>query len=145
MRHQPLITPFLKFRVSHFGTNNMSCMIQRPKEKKFKCQLSRPQISTLGLQLFNSINGDEFYPIKTWPIIIQQLFWKKPTGDSDTFKLILFFIGNGCSPDVISKWILTFQHWATRDKGVKRDRQLEFIKRNLDSKFHSKTIQNGCT
>ena len=98
------------------------------------CQLSRPQISTLRLQLFNSINGDVFYPIKTWSINIQQLFWKKPSGDSDTFKLILFFIGNGCSPDVISKWVLTSQHWAIREKGVKRARQLEFIKRNLDSK-----------
>ena len=98
-------------------------------------QLSRPQISTLRLQLFNSINGDVFYPIRTWPFNIQQLFWKKPTGDNDTFKLILFFIGNGCSPDVICKWILTSQHWATQwPKGVKRARQLEFIKQNLDSK-----------
>lgn len=97
-------------------------------------QLSRPQISTLRLQLFNSINGDVFYPIRTWPINIQRLFWKKPTGDNDTFKLILFFIGNGCSPDVITKWILTSQHWATHEKGVKRARQLEFLKQNLDSK-----------
>ena len=97
-------------------------------------QLSRPQISTLRLQLFNSINGDVFYPIRMWPINIQRLFWKKPTGDNDTFKLILFFIGNGCSPDVITKWILTSQHWATHEKGVKRARQLEFLKQNLDSK-----------
>ena len=99
-------------------------------------QLSQPQISTLRLQLFNSINGDVFYPMRMWPINIQRLFWKKPTGDNDTFKLILFFIGNGCSPDVISKWILTSQHWATHEKGVKRARQLEFLKQNLDSKRH---------
>ena len=99
-------------------------------------QLSRQQISNERLQLFHSLNGDVFYPIQTWPANIQQLFRKKPTGDNDTFKLLLFFIGNGCSPEVIAKWILTSQHWATHTKGEKRARQIDFVVQNLDSKGH---------
>ena len=53
--------------------------------------LSRQQISQERLLLFQLINGDIFYPIRTWPRDIEQLFWKKPTGDEDTFKLLLFF------------------------------------------------------
>lgn len=34
-------------------------------------------------------------------------FLEKRTGDNETFKLLLFFISNGCSPEVIAKWILT--------------------------------------
>ena len=59
-------------------------------------QLPRPIITTECLQLFYLLNGDIFYSIQTWPPDIQQLFWKKPIGDNDTFKLLLFFIGNGC-------------------------------------------------
>ena len=54
--------------------------------------LSRPQISHLRLDLFQLLNGDIFYPIKIWPREIQTLFWKKPTSDADTFKLLLFFL-----------------------------------------------------
>jgi len=43
-------------------------------------------------------------------------------------------IGNGCSPHVISKWILTSQHWVTYTKGEKRARQIDFITNNLTSK-----------
>ena len=93
-------------------------------------QLPRPLITTERLQLFYLLNGD-IYSIQTWPPDIQQLFWKKPTGDSDTFKALLFFIGIGCSPQVIAKWILTSQHWATHNKGIKRARQIDFIFQNL--------------
>ena len=97
-------------------------------------QLSRNQISIEHLQLFQLLSGDAFYSIKTWPAYFQRLFWKKPTGDSDSFKLLLFFIGNGCPPELIAKWILTSQHWASHAKGEKRARQLNFIVQNLTSK-----------
>ena len=32
VRYQPLITASLNFRVSHFGTSKMICMIHRPKK-----------------------------------------------------------------------------------------------------------------
>ena len=30
------------------------------------------------------MENDAFYPLSTWPEHIQQLFWKKPIGDTDT-------------------------------------------------------------
>ena len=96
-------------------------------------QQSRQQITNEHLQLFHLLNGDIFYSTQTWPTDIQRL-WKKPTCDNDTFKVLLFFIGNRCPPEVITKWILTSQHWATQTKGEKRARQIDFIVQNLDSK-----------
>ena len=99
-------------------------------------QQSRQQITNKRLQLFHLRNGAIFYSIHTLPTDIQQLFRRKPTGDNDTFKLLLFFIGNGCSPVVISKWILTSQHWATHAKGEKRARQIDFVVQDLNSMGH---------
>ena len=96
--------------------------------------LSRPQISHLRLDLFQLLNGDIFYPIKIWLREIQTLFWKKPTSDADTFKLLLFFIGNGCPPSMIANWILSSQHWGTYQKASKRARQIDFIIKNLPDK-----------
>ena len=100
-----------------------------------KWQLLRQQLA-YGIQLFHLLNGDIFYSIQTWPTNIQQHFGKKPTGDNDSFKLLLFFIGNGCSPEVIAKWILTSQHWAPHSKGEERVRQIDFIVQNLYSKAY---------
>ena len=47
-------------------------------------------------ELYHLLNGDAFYPSKNWPKDTLSIFWKKPIGDLDTFKLMLFFIGNGC-------------------------------------------------
>ena len=43
---------------------------------------------------------------------MQAVFWKKPMGDTETFKLALFFIGNGCAPILFTEWILLAQYWA---------------------------------
>ena len=96
--------------------------------------LPRPRLIQKRRNLLTLLNGDAFYPLSTWPQDIQQLFWKKPIGDTDTFKLMLFFLGNGCSKHLITEWILTSQHWTTLQKGIKRARQINFIINNLDSK-----------
>lgn len=98
--------------------------------------LTKDQIIRQRQELFSSLNGDTFYPIKLWPMELQLLFWKKPIGDADTFKLFLFFIGNGCPSYLISKWILTSQHWSSTLKGQKRARQIDFIKLNLTNRAH---------
>ena len=59
--------------------------------------LPRPRLIEKRRNLLTLLNGDAFYPLSTWPQDIQQLFWKKPIGDTDTFKLMMFFLGNGCS------------------------------------------------
>ena len=41
-------------------------------------------------------------------------FWRKPIGDRDTFKLMLFCLGNGCSPNLISRWILVLTNLGAR-------------------------------
>ena len=68
-------------------------------------------------QLFSTFNGDAFYPLSVWPQDFKLIFWKKPISDKDTFKLFLFLgVGNGCSPNLISRWILTSQHWTSDKK-----------------------------
>ena len=63
-------------------------------------------------------------------------FGKKPIGDKETFKLLLFCLGNGCSPDLICPWILLSQAWTTPDKAEKRARQVDYVLNNIDTKRH---------
>ena len=60
-------------------------------------------------------------------------FWKKPIGDRETLKLMLFCLGNGCSPPLISRWILLSQTWAP-DKAEKRAQQLDYVLNNPEAK-----------
>ena len=96
--------------------------------------LPRTSLIDQRRNLLTLLNGDAFFPSSTWPQEIQQLFWKKPIGDTDTFKLLLFFLGNGCSPHLITEWILTSLHWTTLRKAIKRANQIDFIDSNLNSK-----------
>ena len=96
--------------------------------------LSKQSIITMRQELFQVLNGDAFCPISSWPNEYQLLFWKKPIGDVDTFKLFLFFVGNGCSPQIITEWILTSQFWNNFSKGDKRSRQLDFLTSHLSTK-----------
>ena len=68
--------------------------------------LPKPRLIQKRKNLLILLNRDAFYPLSTWPQDIQQLFWKKPIGDTDTFKLMLLFLGNGCSKLMITEWIL---------------------------------------
>ena len=98
--------------------------------------LSRASIIQQRLQLFNSFNGDAFYPLSVWPQEFKLIFWKKTISDENTFKLFLFLIGNGCSPHLTSHWIMTSQYWTTDKKVEKRARQLDFLLNNMDNKSH---------
>ena len=56
--------------------------------------------------------------------------------DKETFKLLLFFHGNGCNPEIISRWILLAQSWASpQATAEKRARQIQFVKDNVDIKY----------
>jgi len=72
-------------------------------------------------------------PIRSWPKEMKMVFWQKPIGDKDTFKLTLFLLGNGCSLNLVWKWILLSQSWAP-EKAEKRARQLDFVMNNADQK-----------
>ena len=98
--------------------------------------LSKKDIVEKRRELYHLLNGDVFYPSKNWPKDTLSIFWKKPIGDLNTFKLMLFFIGNGCSPHVISEWILSSLYWAEPTKWDKRKRQIDFIHNNINTKRH---------
>ena len=65
--------------------------------------LSKTEVSQERLELQKIINGDRFFPLKSWPKDLWMVSWRKPIGDKDTFKLMLFYLGNGCSPNLILK------------------------------------------
>ena len=76
-------------------------------------------------------------PSKPGPTTFKFYFWKKPTEDKGSFQLKLFYFGNDPSPNLIAKWILTTQHWATRykRKTLTITRQMNFIMQNLITKL----------
>jgi len=58
-------------------------------------------------------------------------------GDKETIKLPLFLQGNGCNPEIISRLILLAQSWASSQATAqKRERQIQFVNNNVDSKRH---------
>ena len=107
---------FLNLYKSNFYLNSTSTIIEKRNE------------------LYQSINGDAFYELHQWPSNISLFFWKKPITDQETFKLFLFFCGNGGSPDLIGRWILSSQHWTNITTQNKRAKQLDFIYNNMDIK-----------
>ena len=56
-----------------------------------------------GGHLLTLLGGGAFYPVSSWLHGVQLLFWRKPIGDTGTFKLMLFYLGNGCSPQLITE------------------------------------------
>lgn len=95
--------------------------------------LTKTEVMERRLDLFHVINGDAFFPLQVWPQDMKRIFWSKPHSDLDTFKIMLFAVGNGCSPCLISEWILLAISWAP-DKAEKRARQIDYILANVDGK-----------
>ena len=99
--------------------------------------LSRAEVVEERRQLTRVIDGDAFFPLKSWPKEMRLIFWRKPMGDTETFKLVLFLIGNGCEPTLIRRWIMLAQHWADSTvKAEKRARQVDFVLNNAEQKSH---------
>jgi len=89
-------------------------------------------------ELMKIIDGDAFFPLKSWPKEMKLIVWNKPMKDEETFKLLLFLIGNGCSPDLFRRWIVLAQYWATSwQRAKKRARQVDFVLNNVDQKRNS--------
>ena len=96
--------------------------------------LSKKEVSDRRRELLTDINGNAFFSLKLWPKEMQALFWKKPIGHTETFKLALFLIGNGCAPILFTEWILLAQYWAeSPQKAEKRARQIDVVVNNADS------------
>lgn len=52
--------------------------------------LCRKEISKERKRLLKEIDGDVFLTLKSWPRGMMLIFWKKPLGDWETIKLVLF-------------------------------------------------------
>ena len=65
--------------------------------------LCKEEIVQEPKELFTYINGEAFFPLSCWQKDMQLIFWKKSMGDEESFKLLLFFIGNGVRPTLISR------------------------------------------
>lgn len=76
-----------------------------------------------------------FFPSKEWPLALRLCFWTKPLSDEDSFKMMLFLIGNGLTPRLAAEWVMLSQFW-TRDheKMKKQARRADFVLTNLESK-----------
>lgn len=88
--------------------------------------------------LYNLLNGNIFYHINQWPIDIQIAFNNTPISDTDTFKIILFFFGNGCPPHYIIEHLYT-SYAFQKNKIQKRFYQIKWICNHLhtyDKKWH---------
>ena len=48
--------------------------------------LSRKKISVERRNLFFMLNGDVFFPVKSWPKDVRRIFRRKPIGNTDCFK-----------------------------------------------------------
>ena len=95
-------------------------------------QIAEANINSEPQHLYNRMNGECFYPLHSWPLATQLIFWNHEVTDLQTFKLILFFLGNGCSPFLIFTYlILGFRRNPT--KYNKRICQIKWIARNLES------------
>jgi hypothetical protein len=79
--------------------------------------------------LLKAIDGELFYPLRMWPQWTRRIFWRKPITDKETFTITLFLFGNGCPPQIIIKWIITSQYWASQSKktAIKRFKQIKWI------------------
>ena len=53
---------------------------------------NRKEVSQERAELFKILNGDAFFPLKTWPDERKMVFWHKPIGDKDTLKLAPFLL-----------------------------------------------------
>ena len=95
--------------------------------------LSKQEVIAERRELLETINCNAFFPLKSWPQEYQRMFWAKPHGDKETFKLMMFCLGNGCAPQLITHWIILSQSWLPM-KAEKRAQQLDFILNNVDAK-----------
>ena len=111
------------------------CKMTTLKEYKDKIRfLSKGQIVEKRREIFNIINGDAFFLLKAWPQDMIKIFWSKPQTDIQTFKLMLFCLGDGCAPSLITEWILLSQMWMP-EKAEKQAKQMDSILANMDRKM----------
>lgn len=119
------------FDVSRISLNNaqsMICWYERYMRGSRKEEIVEKRLEVLRL-----IDGDVFYKLSQWPREMERLFWRKPVCDTGVLKLLLFAVGNGCPPNLMSEWILMSRYWCVLPaKCLKRGHQIDYILENLE-------------
>ena len=95
--------------------------------------LSSPLRCIRRHKLFKILDGDAFFPSEIWPLNILIAIWSTPLSDSQTFQLLLFFVGNGAPPHLVFEFILS-SYLHDRSKITKRIAQIGWILSKLESK-----------
>ena len=104
--------------------------------RNFVVKSSKKEISERRLVLLRDVDGDMFYLLSVWPENMRIPFWKKTISDEETFKLVLFLIGNACPPTLVTEWIVISTFWD-KNKTHKRWEQVNLIIKNM-SKYERK-------
>lgn len=94
--------------------------------------LTNQHTHTSKQKIHESINGNAFYPFTSWPLHTQLTLTATPIDDTNTFKILLFFYGNGCSPELAFEFI--YASHTTNEKIDKRFYQIKWICNNLQNK-----------
>ena len=104
------------------------------KLNNFK-NMSRQEIRRWRGKRLRLINEEEMVRIYHWPKYVRTVFLKRTEiGDTDTFLLLLFFLGNGYCPYRAGSWILSsYFQCGNPDvtRAQKRIRQFVWIVTNL--------------
>ena len=99
--------------------------------------MNRQEVLQWSSITISRLDGDLLAPIHRWPTYIRRMFFQTafPLGDTQTFKMYLFFVGNGLNPLTATKWIMSsfaLSTWNRRERMLrKRISQLKWITENL--------------
>lgn len=111
----------------------MSTLTMYREEIRFLCE---KELVKERWEVWTALNGDAFFPVAAWPKDVRMAFYNKPMSDRQTFKLLVFCLGNGCSPYLIQRWILLTVAWkGNNTTAEKRARQVDFVLNNIDRKM----------
>ena len=89
-------------------------------------------------ELVNDLDGKVMVPLCRWPKYIRKLIFQRTAlGDTETFKLLLFFLGNGFSPMLAADFVLSSYALDRRQdyqrRILKRIEQLNWINKNKEN------------
>lgn len=93
---------------------------------------SRQRVLQLRSEYIDEINDEDDTSLARWPASIRVLFFRQnpPLNDRETFRLSVFFIGNGYSPYSSGLWILSVFALAprlTRRNRIIGRRMMQFL------------------
>ena len=101
--------------------------------KDFTRNLTPLNISAIRTEIQLELDGEVFFPYRSWPAQIRSIFNNCPLSDSQTFKLFLFLYGNGCPPITTMKYLCTSFFYSPA-KIDKRIYQIKYLCSNVHIK-----------